>query len=75
VVVRLIFRRYVSSEIQNFVASNTLAVSPGADSRKKLTRCADFTTHPIHAVVCTGDAVVCRLIFSEFGEIASVYFI
>jgi len=36
---------------------NTPPGVPGADSRKKLTRCADLPTHPMNAPVRMGDVV------------------
>jgi len=45
VVRRLIFRRYVSGEILNFLTANTTE-EPGADLRNKLTRHTNFIDAP-----------------------------
>jgi len=60
------FRRYVSDAMLNLVAANSPPYRTVADLRKKLTRRADLTRHPIHGLVCTGNAVACRLIFRAF---------
>jgi len=53
--------------VLNLVATNTPPGEPVADLQKKLTRRADFSTHPI-ALVCTGDDVVGGLIFRHATE-------
>jgi len=62
-------RRQDQGNGENGIACRTLIqneqLKPGADLRKKLRRHADLTTHPIHALVCTGGAMICTLHLSN----------
>jgi len=57
----------------NFSCNEDWTGQPGADSRKNSMSRVDFRTHPIHALACMDDSVVCRRFFGNM--LAMKYYI